>query len=69
MLFGLEGFQVVSVTRGRVHDEDVRRVAVEGVARQQACPDCGVTSEVLHARELCGVRDVRTALNSVTSRR
>ncbi len=50
LLFGLDGFRVVSVTRERTHDErrgeqhvvEVRQVVVEGVEDEQACPDCGV---------------------------
>ena len=44
LLFGLEGFRVLSVSRE--HDDrsgdDVREVVVEGLEQEQACPDCGV---------------------------
>jgi transposase len=62
LLFGLDGFRVVSVTREHTHDGkhdiDVRQVVVEGVEDEQACPDCGVLSGKVHGRKLRLVKDL-----------
>ena len=72
LLFGLEGFRVVSVTREHKHDkhdehdghdglkpaEEVREVVVEGVDSEQACPDCGVLTAAVHARRRRRVKDL-----------
>ena len=55
LLFGLDGFRVVSVTRTQEHG---REVVVEGVDSQQACPDCGVLSRAVHARRVRSVKDL-----------
>jgi len=62
LLFGLDGFRVVSVTREHKHDgehEDVvREVVVEGVEDEQGCPDCGVLSGAVHSRRLRLIKDL-----------
>ena len=61
LLFGLEGFRVVSVSCEHEHDEkhdDVRQVVVEGVEDEQACPDCGALSGAVHGRKLRPVKDL-----------
>jgi len=66
LLFGLDRFRVVSVTGEHQQDErqdgqregDVREVVVEGVEAEQACPDCGVLSGVVHSRKLRAIKDV-----------
>jgi transposase len=55
LLFGLDGFRVVSVTRSPI---GVRQVLIEGVANEQACPDCGVFSARVHARWSQRVKDL-----------
>ena len=58
LLFGLDGFRVVSVSEDDEHADDGRRVVVEGVEDEQACPDCGVLSGKVHARKLRRVKDL-----------
>ena len=66
LLFGLEGFRVVSVTReheqddrpDEKHDDGVRDVVVEGVEDEQACRDCGVLSGAVHGRKMRRVKDL-----------
>ncbi len=66
LLFGLEGFRVVSVTReheqddrpDEKHDDGVREVVVEGVEDEQACRDCGVLSGAVHGRKMRRVKDL-----------
>ncbi len=62
VLFGLDGFRVVTVTREHVHDrqhdDGVREVVVEGLEGEQACPDCGVVSGAVHGRKLRPVKDL-----------
>lgn len=66
LLFGLDGFRVVSVTREHQqdegqddkHDHDVREVVVEGLEQEQACPDCGVLSGAVHGRKLRPIKDL-----------
>ncbi len=62
LLFGLDGFRVVSVTREHEDreqsDDDVRQVVVEGVENEQACPDCGVLSDTVHGRTFRRVKDL-----------
>ncbi len=62
VLFGLDGFRVVSVSREHEHDDrtghHVREVVVEGVEQEQACPDCGVLSGSVHGRKLRRVKDL-----------
>ncbi len=62
LLFGLDGFRVVTVTRehehDKQHDDDVREVVVEGLEGEQACPDCGVVSGAVHGRKLRPVKDL-----------
>ncbi len=62
LLFGLDGFRVVSVTRahedGGEHGGGGREVVVEGVEKEQACPDCGVLSGAVHARKVRRVKDL-----------
>lgn len=55
LLFGLDGFQVVSVIRSPL---GVRIVVIEGVADEQACPACGVLSSRVHAGWLQSVKDL-----------
>ena len=55
MLFGLDGFRVVSVSRSPI---GVRQVLIEGVAPEQACPDCGVFSAQVHARWTQQIKDL-----------
>jgi hypothetical protein len=50
LLFGLDGFRVVSVTRSPI---GVRQVLIEGASQGQAgqaCPNCGLFSTRVHAR-------------------
>ena len=65
LLFGLDGFRVVSVTRvhddGDEHVEGGRRVVVEGVEDERACPDCGVLSGAVHDGGCARSRICRTA--------
>ena len=62
LLFGLDGFRVVSVTHAQHnaagHGEGGREVVVEGVRHEQACPDCGVLSGAVHARKVRRVKDL-----------
>ena len=62
LLFGLDGFRVVTVTQQHQqdsqHDHDVREVVVEGLPDEQGCPDCGVLSGAVHGRKLRRVKDV-----------
>jgi len=58
LLFGLEGFRVVTVTREQEHETAVRTVVVEGVQSQLACLDCGALSTKVHAHKLRRVKDV-----------
>lgn len=62
LLFGLDGFRVVSVTRSQDDAAELgeggREVVVEGVEDEQACPDCGVLSRVVHARKVRRVKDL-----------
>ena len=58
LLFGLDGFRVVSVSEQHEHGEGGRQVVVEGVEDQQACPDCGVLSDRVHARTLRRIKDL-----------
>src|SRR5450756_2921143 len=55
LLFGLDGFRVVSVSRSAI---GVRQVLIEGVAPEQACPDCGVFSAQVHARWTQQIKDL-----------
>ena len=51
LLFGLDGFRVVSVSGKCEDSQDLERhVVVEGLEGEQACPDCGVLSASLHSR-------------------
>jgi len=58
LLFGLDGFRVVSVTHAQEHAEGGREVVVEGVQSEQACPDCGVLSRAVHARKVRRIKDL-----------
>ncbi len=58
LLFGLDGFRVVSVAQQHEYEGDGREVVVEGVEDQQACPDCGVFSRSVHSRKLRRVKDL-----------
>jgi hypothetical protein len=62
LLFGPDGFRVVSVTREHEHDGqddvEVREVVVEGIVAQQASPDCGVLAGAVHGRNLRLVKDL-----------
>lgn len=55
VLFGLDGFRVVSVTRSPV---GVRQVLIVGVAEEQACPSCGMFSRRVHSRWAQPVKDL-----------
>ncbi len=59
LLFGLDGFRVVSVS-GKQQDgsELERHVVVEGVDAEQACPDCGVLSGSVHSRRQRRIKDL-----------
>lgn len=54
ILFNLEGHQVVSVER----TPSGRRVLIEPIAAEAACPDCGVFSSRIQARPVHRVKDV-----------
>jgi len=54
LLFGLDGFAVVDVTRVG----DVVRVVVETVERAAGCPSCGVLSSRVKDRPVCRVKDL-----------
>ena len=62
LLYGLDGFRVVSVTGESTHDGvpdgQVRVVVVEGVEVEQACPDCAVLSGAVHSRRMRAVKDL-----------
>ncbi len=58
LLFGLDGFRVVSVAQREEDGEGGREVVVEGVEDEQACPDCGVLSGSVHARRVRRVKDL-----------
>ena len=58
LLFGLDGFRVVSVAQQHEHEVEGREVVVEGVGGEQACPDCGVLSGSVHSRKLRRVKDL-----------
>ena len=58
LLFGLESFRVVDVTR--VADAVVQ-VVIETVAVQQECPDCGTISARVKQRLLVRIRDLPAA--------
>ena len=49
LLFGLDGFRVVSVV---ALDDSWREVLVEGTAAEQAGPGCGVMSGRMHSRAM-----------------
>ena len=58
LLFGLDGFRVVSVAQQLEHDVEGREVVVEGVVGEQACPDCGVLSGSVHSRKVRQIKDL-----------
>ena len=59
LLFGLDGFQVVSVSGKQEHGSDLERhVVVEGLEGEQACPDCGVLSASVHSRRQRRIKDL-----------
>jgi transposase len=59
LLFGLDGFRVVSVSGRRGEGQDLERhVVVEGLEGEQACPDCGVLSASVHSRRQRRIKDV-----------
>ena len=58
LLFGLEGFRVVSVARQQEHEVGGREVVVEGVEDEQGCPDCGVLSGSVHSRRRRKIKDL-----------
>ena len=58
LLFGLDGFRVVSVSEDDEHGARGRRVVIEGVEDEQGCPDCGVVSGAVHARKLRRIKDL-----------
>ena len=58
LLFGLDGFRVVSVAQQHEHEVGGREVVVEGVVEKQACPDCGVLSGSVHSRRLRRIKDL-----------
>ena len=58
LLFGLDGFRVVSVSEQHEHGSTARQVVVEGVEGEQGCPDCGVLSAAVHARKLRRIKDL-----------
>jgi transposase len=55
LLFGLDGFRVVSVTRSPI---GVRQVLIKGASQEQACPNCGVFSTRVHSRWIQRVKDL-----------
>lgn len=55
LLFGLEGFRVVSV---EVESGGARRVVAAGIAEEQGCPSCGVLSRAVHSRRVRRVKDL-----------
>lgn len=55
MLFGLDGFRVVSVSPSPI---GVRQVLIEGVSQEQAWPNCGVFSARVHARWVQQIKDL-----------
>ena len=58
LLFGLDGFRVVSVAQQQEHEVDGREVVVEGVEDEQGCPDCGVLSGKVHSRRRRRLKDL-----------
>ncbi len=60
LLFGLEGFRVVTVMVEQEQNErdvlepgkGVREVVVKGLEGEQTCPDCGVLSGMVHVRKI-----------------
>jgi transposase len=57
VLFNLPGYRVIAGTDG----QDGRRVVIESVAVEQACPSCGVLTARVHQWTLQRVRDVPVA--------
>ncbi len=57
LLFGLDEFTVVDVARVGCDDMLVR-VVIETVAREAACPDCGVLTARVKDRPLCRLKDL-----------
>ncbi len=55
LLFDLDGFRVVSVTRTPV---GVREVVVAGINVEQACPACGVLTGRVHSRWSQAIKDL-----------
>ncbi len=59
LLFGLDGFRVVSVSSWQEEGQDLERhVVVEGFEGEQACPDCGVLSASVHSRRQRRIKDL-----------
>jgi hypothetical protein len=59
LLFGLDGFRVVSVSGKQEVSRDLERhVVVEGLEAEQACPDCGLLSASVHSRRQRRIKDV-----------
>ena len=58
LLFGLDGFRVVSVAQQHESEVEGREVVVEGVEDEQGCPDCGVLSGSVHSRRRRRIKDL-----------
>ncbi len=59
LLFGLDGFRVVSVSSRQDDGQDLERhVVVEGLQGEQGCPDCGVLSGSVHSRRQRRIKDL-----------
>ncbi len=59
LLFGLDGFRVVSVSGEQQDGQDLERhVVVEGLVGEQACTDCGALSGSVRSGRRRRVKDL-----------